>query len=355
MFSRNVPTVKMVDSIGLKYVLSYLPHFGFKRPFPRNLSIALGTAEVTLEEMIEAYAVFPNLGVRVEPRYFTHMIDDQGTRIDVPIESVRAIPADTAYIMVDMMRDVIERGTGKDARIDRPAAGKTGTTNDRRDVWFIGYVPQLVTGVWVGYDQDRTLRHGEAGGKTAAPLWREFMEKTLENTEPTEFEVPNDVVLVDVGGVMQVREGRHKTLLTARKPLTPTAKKDGEETVADADQAKAEKAKRIARARRRAQAQARATAAAAAAATANNVPAGTRPGQPVTAVAAPPAVRRVASEAAPGATTRVRAPAPSQAQGTARSTTPKQAPSVPARSVPPGAPSRSGAAAGGSARASGAL
>ena len=197
--SRNVVTVKLVSSMGMKYLLSYLPRFGFTRPFPRNLSIALGSSEVTLLEMTEAFGVFANLGMRVEPRFITKITDVRGELIEeAPILRRPAISPDTAYVMTSMLRNVIDNGTGTKAQIDRPAAGKTGTTNDQRDVWFIGYTPQLLTGVWVGYDQDKSLGGKETGGKAAAPIWHDFMVKALANEPVFDFAVPNEVTLVAV-------------------------------------------------------------------------------------------------------------------------------------------------------------
>lgn len=197
--SRNVVTVKLVSSMGIKYLLSYLPRFGFTRPFPKNLSIALGSSEVTLLEMTEAFGVFANLGMRVEPRFITRITDVRGELIEeAPILRRPAISPDTAYVMTSMLRNVIDAGTGTKAQIDRPAAGKTGTTNDQRDVWFIGYTPQLLTGVWVGYDQDKSLGGKETGGKAAAPIWHDFMVKALDGQPVLDFPVPNEVTLVAV-------------------------------------------------------------------------------------------------------------------------------------------------------------
>src|SRR5262249_54440149 len=125
--SRNVVTVKLVADMGLKYLLSYLPRFGFARPFPKNLSIALGSSEVTLLEMSEAFGVFANGGMRVEPRFITKITDVHGDMVEeAPILRRPAISPDTAYVMTSMLQNVIAHGTGTRAQIDRPAAGKTG-------------------------------------------------------------------------------------------------------------------------------------------------------------------------------------------------------------------------------------
>lgn len=197
--SRNVVTVKLTKAMGLDYVLDYLPRFGLERAFPKNLSISLGTAEVTLLEMVEAYGVFANLGTRVEPRFITHITDREGRLLEeTPVQATPEITPETAYITVNLMRSVVENGTGKRARLGRPVAGKTGTTNDLRDAWFMGYTPELLAGVWVGYDSDRTLGRKETGGRSAAPIWKSFMEETLEGAPVQDFPVPPDIVLVAV-------------------------------------------------------------------------------------------------------------------------------------------------------------
>jgi membrane carboxypeptidase/penicillin-binding protein len=154
---------------------------------------------VTLLELTEAFGVFANLGMRVEPRFITKITDVRGELVEEgPILRRPAISPDTAYVMTSMLRNVIEHGTGTRAAIDRPAAGKTGTTNDQHDVWFIGYTPQLLTGVWVGYDHDKSLIGKETGGKVAAPIWHDFMSKALADQPVLDFAVPNEVTLVAV-------------------------------------------------------------------------------------------------------------------------------------------------------------
>jgi penicillin-binding protein 1A len=204
--SRNVPTVRLTQSIGLDYVLDYLPRFGFDRPLAPNLSLALGTSEVSLLEMVEAYGVLANLGTHVEPRFITKITDREGHLVEeVAVKAERVVDADTAYIAMDMMRDVVERGTGRRARLARPVAGKTGTTNDLRDAWFIGYTPELLAGVWVGYDQDRTLGRQETGGRSAAPIWKSFVEEALQGSPVQDFPVPPGIVLVSVDRKTGVR------------------------------------------------------------------------------------------------------------------------------------------------------
>jgi len=234
--SRNVVTVKLTKAMGLNYLLDYLPHFGLDRPMAKNLSIALGTSEVTLLEMVEAYGVFANLGVRVEPRFITSITDRQGRLLEqTPVISKREISAETAYITVNLMRSVVENGTGRRARLDRPVAGKTGTTNDLRDAWFLGYTPELLAGVWVGYDQDRTLGRRETGGRSAAPIWKSFMEAALEGVPVRDFPVPSDIVLVSVDKKSgeRARPGQPGAMIEAyRRGTEPARRPDPDEAYA---------------------------------------------------------------------------------------------------------------------------
>jgi len=197
--SRNVPTVKLVDAIGLPYLLDYLPRFGFPTRFAANLSISLGTGETSLLELVRAYGVFGSSGELVEPRFITKITDQHGNVLEErQPRSARVLTEATAYQITTMLRGVVDRGTGRRARIDRPAAGKTGTTNDQRDAWFIGFTPEITAGVWVGYDRGKTLGRKETGGRVAAPIWRTFMEGALADAPVRDFPVPADVVLVPV-------------------------------------------------------------------------------------------------------------------------------------------------------------
>jgi penicillin-binding protein 1A len=200
-FSRNVVTVKLAMKVGLKYLVSYIPRLGIHSPLARNMSLALGSSEVSLLELANAYGVFANQGQLAEPRFITRITDSQGNVVDENLPQVEQVIApETAYQITSMLQSVIERGTGRRAQaLGRPAAGKTGTTNDLNDAWFIGYTPQLLAGVWVGFDEKRSLGKGETGGHVAAPIWTQFMERALENQPILDFPVPAGVncVLID--------------------------------------------------------------------------------------------------------------------------------------------------------------
>ncbi len=197
-FSRNVVTVKLATRVGVKYLVKYVKHLGITSPVAPNLSIALGSSEVTLAELASAYSVFANQGRRAELRFITKITDSQENVIDEAAPRVdEVISPETAYLITSMLQSVVQRGTGKRAAaLQRPTAGKTGTTNDLDDAWFIGYTPQLLAGVWVGFDEKRTLGKLETGGHVAAPIWLHFMEQALENEPILDFPVPEGISFV---------------------------------------------------------------------------------------------------------------------------------------------------------------
>ena len=164
--SLNTVTVRVADSIGLSALMDSLKRFRvFRRMPPRNLSIALGSAEVSLLKLTQAYAVFATLGERPTPIFIRRINDDMGRVLEeAEPHFERVLSPATAYIVTSMLQTVVERGTGRRARaLGRPCAGKTGTTNDSRDAWFIGFTPDLVVGVWVGFDSERSLGDGRDG------------------------------------------------------------------------------------------------------------------------------------------------------------------------------------------------
>jgi penicillin-binding protein 1A len=156
---------------------------------------------VTLLDLTRAYGVFATAGKRFEPVFVTEVIDPNGSAREFPGSRPRFEPVmnpSTAYIVTDMMRSVVDMGTAARARkLGRPAAGKTGTTNDSRDAWFIGFTPELLAGVWVGFDADRSLG-SYTGGQAAVPIWTAFMDQALQGRPVGEFTRPDDVRLVKV-------------------------------------------------------------------------------------------------------------------------------------------------------------
>jgi penicillin-binding protein 1A len=198
--SRNVVTVKLAERIGIKYLIDYLPRFGLPGPLPRNLSIALGTTEVTPLELADAYCTFANNGMRPAPLFITEITDQHGQVLEHSEPALApAIPAATAFQITNILQDVVSRGTGKRAGgLAQPTAGKTGTTNDFGDVWFVGYTPQLLATVWIGFDNKRPIGAKETGGKVAAPIWKAFMEQALEGVPPEEFPIPEGLKCVNI-------------------------------------------------------------------------------------------------------------------------------------------------------------
>ena len=194
-FSRNVVTVKVAAHLGLKYLTNYIPQLGIRSHLERNLSLALGTSEVTLQELAQAYGVFATGGTLVEPLFITTITDSQGGLLEeFPSRRKQVITPETAYLITSLLKSVVERGTGKSVRaLGRPVAGKTGTSNDFQDAWFVGYTPELLAGVWVGFDEKRPLGDKETGGRVAAPIWLEFMQTAMGDRPVNDFVLPEGI------------------------------------------------------------------------------------------------------------------------------------------------------------------
>jgi len=209
-FSRNLATVKLLERIGTKRVAEFAARIGIRSPLTRNLSLALGTSEVSLIELTSAYGVFPNNGVRAEPSFIVSVKDHTGRVLEQHTPALRRVIArETAYMMNSMMEDVVQRGTGRRARaLGRPLAGKTGTTNEFNDAWFIGYAPQIIAGVWVGFDDRRSIGDKETGAAAALPIWMAFMEKALARYPVEHFSIPEGIVYarIDPESGLRVQE-----------------------------------------------------------------------------------------------------------------------------------------------------
>jgi penicillin-binding protein 1A len=190
--SRNIPALKVADSIGIKTVIDYARRFGITSNLPPYLPVALGAAEVTLFEQTSAFSVFPNDGVRVMPRYITRVTDYEGRVLEEDFPEVKdVISARTARTMTWMLREVVLHGTGIAATsLKYAVAGKTGTTNDFTDAWFIGFSPATTTGVWIGYDEKKSLGAKETGAHAALPIWMDFMKVALAEKDPGDFQPP---------------------------------------------------------------------------------------------------------------------------------------------------------------------
>jgi penicillin-binding protein 1A len=249
--SINVIAVKVFHDIGIDYAVAFARKLGIVSPLAKYLSSALGASDVTLQEMTRAYGTFPAGGVRPEPITIRKITDQSGKVIeenepysldpdhvfdlvkgpanginsDLMVEGEKAIRRDklkltpqetqilygstippghvitpqTAFLMVDLMRDVVDHGTGFKAKeLKRPTAGKTGTTNDETDCWFIGYVPDLIAGVWLGYDNHTRIGYRATGGVVAAPIWLYYMQEALKDRPVKDFSVPASIQLAQI-------------------------------------------------------------------------------------------------------------------------------------------------------------
>jgi len=179
--SRNIPAVKLAQKVGMPTVADYARRFGITSPIPPYLPTALGAADLTLYEQTAAFMVFPNDGLRIEPRYIRKVTDYEGHVLEQDFPDAKdAVSQRTARTMVSLLEGVVKHGTGAPARkLNHPVAGKTGTTNDYTDAWFLGFSPSLTCGVWVGFDEKRNLGDNETGGHAALPIWIDFMRAVV--------------------------------------------------------------------------------------------------------------------------------------------------------------------------------
>lgn len=198
--SRNVATVRLLERVGVHEVIQFSRSLGIHSPLNANLSLALGSSSVTLQELTSAYGVLANQGLALAPYTISLVHDQEGRTLAQHVfEPSQVVSKETAYLITHMMMDVIQNGTGKRARfIGRPLAGKTGTTNGFRDAWFVGYAPNLVTGVWVGFDSVEPLGKVESGAHAALPIWTHFMSRALNTLPVQTFSIPEGIQFVEI-------------------------------------------------------------------------------------------------------------------------------------------------------------
>ncbi len=202
--SRNIPAVKTLQAVGVERGIDYARRLGLSGELPPYLPIALGAGEATLSEMVSAYATFANQGLRMKPFLIERITDRDGNVVEQAAPRASdALRADTAFIVTSLLRGVVERGTAARAHsLGRPIAGKTGTTNDFTDAWFVGFEPSLAAGVWVGFDEKKdSLGRGETGAQAALPIWMEFWKGFAVNRPVEEFPIPGNIVFVPVDGM----------------------------------------------------------------------------------------------------------------------------------------------------------
>jgi penicillin-binding protein 1A len=241
--SRNIPTIKIVQQINVPFLIDYSKRLGMNGQFNADLSISLGSATASLYDLTRVYSLFPRLGRRLDPIFLTAVHDRDGKLLEeqrpVPVTvndkvpsaaAVAASPSPAAsplaagqrpkveipqypnaedpmqimdprvaYVMTHLMKEVVNYGTGHEAKqLGRPAAGKTGTTNDYIDAWFMGFTPHVVTGAWVGFDSQKTIGTSETGAKAALPIWLSFMREAVKPYPDTDFPIPAGVVFATI-------------------------------------------------------------------------------------------------------------------------------------------------------------
>ncbi|MGB3765431.1 MAG: penicillin-binding protein 1A [Phormidesmis sp.] len=193
--SRNIPAVKLGQAVGINRIVEIARTLGIKSPIDPVISLPLGSGGLTPLELAGAYATFANYGWHSEPTLIMQVTDSNGNIIldNTPKPQLVLDPWASAAL-TDVLQGVITQGTATNAAIGRPAAGKTGTTDDQKDVWFVGYVPQLATAVWVGNDDNRPLGRGATGGGYAAPIWQSFMVQALRDEPVENFRSPGEFI-----------------------------------------------------------------------------------------------------------------------------------------------------------------
>jgi penicillin-binding protein 1A len=241
--SRNLMTVRLAQDLGMPIISEYARRFNVYDQLPTLLSMALGAGETTLLRITTAYCAFANGGKRVQPTLIDRIQDRYGRTIwkhdtrECPGCSAESwqnqpeprltdtrqqiVSAHAAYQITSMLEGVVKRGTGyKASKVGKPLAGKTGTTNDEKDAWFVGFSPDLVAGVFIGYDNPRPMGKGATGGGLATPIFRDFMKWALADKPATPFRVPSGIKLVriDAKTGMRAAQGAERTILEAYKP-----------------------------------------------------------------------------------------------------------------------------------------
>jgi penicillin-binding protein 1A len=227
--SRNVPAVKLAEKVGISTVVDEARRFGITTPLPPYLPLALGAADMKLVEHVSAFTVFPDDGIRIDPHMIRRVTSYDGALLEEAHPSIHEVVSpEVARTMTAMLEEVIQFGTGIEAKVlKRPAAGKTGTTQDYTDAWFVGFTPQITAGVWVGFDdKQNSLGKKETGARAALPIWTSFMQTALAgapaldfaNVTPLEQQVTDHPVRVDTPDTAPTEDEP-----AAPKPKPPTA------------------------------------------------------------------------------------------------------------------------------------
>ena len=236
--SRNVVTIKILQDIGVEYAIEYAKKLGITAELSKNLSIALGSSGVSLLELTKAYSVFANQGYLIEPVFIVKIEDRDGNVLEeMAPERIKVIEKTTAYLMTHMLEGVVKYGTAWRLKaLNRPVAGKTGTTNNLFDAWFLGYSPQYITGTWVGFDDEAPLGKSETGSRAASPIWLGFMQRILADKPLKVFEVPEGVVFTKIDaetGLLPIPESKETAFVCFKEGTEPTEYSKRPDEIAD--------------------------------------------------------------------------------------------------------------------------
>lgn len=200
-YSRNVPAIKLLQYLGVKKVIEFSRSLGITSDLSEDLSLALGSSALTLDELVRAWGVFANKGKELPVHFIKRVEDRNGEILEEykPKPTEQVIRPATAFLTTSLLRSVVEYGTGAQvSSLGRPIAGKTGTTNDYKDASFVGYTPQILTGVWVGFDESRPINRNETGASAAIPIWMAYMREALKDLPAADFEVPQSVTRAQI-------------------------------------------------------------------------------------------------------------------------------------------------------------
>ncbi len=238
--SRNIISIKLLMDIGIEYTIEWARKLGITSPLSHDLSIALGSSGVSPLEIATVFSVFANEGNKITPIFITKILDRDGNVLEMrEAESTRVLDKATAYIMTNMFESVVKSGTGRRARaLNRPVAGKTGTSTDGNDAWFAGFTPRYITVTWVGFDKEQPLGKGEEGARTAIPIWLGFMQEVLKDKPVRDFSVPEDVVFSKIDaetGLLPIPESKKTRFEVFKEGTAPTEFTQPPDKVIEAD------------------------------------------------------------------------------------------------------------------------
>ncbi len=224
--SQNIPAVRLLQILGPQSVAQFAHQLGIKSPLASNLSLALGTSEVTLINLTAAYAVFPNKGQRIQPYGVLEVVDRQGRVIWRTKPQRRVVMSrSTAAVVTNMLEAVVKEGTGRRAQVlGKSVAGKTGTSNEYKDALFVGFSPRIIAGVWVGQDRGVSLGKKETGARAALPIWIDFMKVALQEEPHLYFDIPDDVNLIRIDpltGLPQLDDSKPSVAALFKKGTEP--------------------------------------------------------------------------------------------------------------------------------------